>query len=303
MLQIKDKKFLIIGASGQVGQSFRRYFGEDSRAVFTERSPKDNKTKRLDITDLSAIRKLVLDLRPDVLINCAAYTAVDLAEKETDQAMHINGAAVEAMAKASSECGAVFIHYSTDYVFDGSGSKPWLESDATSPVNAYGKSKLAGEQAVLNYAAKGYVFRTQWVYDNTGKNFLNTMLRLASDREELGVVCDQIGAPTSSDVISEFTLKALEKIVAGTMTPGIYHLTCRGEISWQGFAEKIFELARAMGVALKVNNVKKIETKDYPTPARRPLNSRLSLEKLEHALGERLPEWDVALRDVIHQRL
>ena len=295
-MKVSKDKILVIGAGGQVGRSFRKCLGDVGTVFYTERRSNSAQTMALDLSDTDEIRTLIRKIRPQVIINCAAYTAVDLAEKEPDLAMKVNGEAVEAMAKAAAEVGAVLIHYSTDYVFDGTGSKPWLEFDKTGPVNTYGKSKLAGEKAVLEFATRGYVFRTQWVYDKGGKNFLSTMLRLGAEREEIGVVCDQIGAPTSSDVIAAFTLKALEKILSGSMAPGIYHLTCRGEVSWHGFAERIFEFAREHGIALKVRQIKKIETKDYPTPAIRPKNSRLSLAKFEQAIGESLPPWEDTLR-------
>ena len=290
---------LVIGASGQVGKAFRTIFGNTGSVIFTERTPKDASTKALDIGNADAIKRMIEDLRPTVVINCAAYTAVDLAEKERDAAISINGHAVEAIAKACDAVGAKLIHYSTDYVFDGSGERPWQPNDQTNPVNSYGASKLAGENAVLKYCPRGgYVFRTQWVYDRTGKNFLTTMLRLGAEREELGVVGDQIGAPTSAEVIARYTLKALTKIKTDKMKPGIYHLVCRGEISWHGFAEEIFRQAKERGIELKVRNVKKIETKNFPTPAVRPKNSRLSVDSFEAAIGEKLPVWNEALEAV-----
>jgi dTDP-4-dehydrorhamnose reductase len=298
-MNISNAKILILGTNGQLGGSFYKLLSTQKGVTFTDLAPKNDNVRALDFTDLNALSGIIKTLKPDVIINCVAYTAVDLAEKEHDLAMKINAEAVAVIAKAAGELGAVFIHYSTDYVFDGSGSTPWKESDLTSPVNAYGASKLAGETATLKQAPKGYVFRTQWVYDKTGKNFVKTMLRLGAEREELSVVGDQIGAPTSSDVIAKFTLKALDKILSGKMSSGIYHLCCRGEISWHTFAEEIFRQAKALGKDLKVQRVKKIETKDFPTPAARPKNSRLSLTKFETAIGENLPDWKDALTDVM----
>ncbi len=298
---IAGKKILIFGTNGQLGGSYYKLLHQKNSVIFTDLEPKLPNVRPLDFTNFSALDAAIREIYPDIIINCVAYTAVDQAEKDTDIAMKINGDAVTVIAKAAADVGAVFIHYSTDYVFDGSGLKPWLESDKTSPVNAYGRTKLAGETATVEAAGKGYVFRTQWVYDKTGKNFVNTMLRVASEREELSVVGDQIGAPTSSDVIAEFTLKAIDKILAGKMAPGIYHLCCHGEVSWHDFAEEIFTQARALGRNLKVQRVKKIETKDFPTPAARPKNSRLSLTKFEAAIGESLPDWKTALIAVMRQ--
>ena len=289
-------KILVIGTSGQVGRSICSQLGARANVVYADHDASDPKVKACDLADITALSALILSERPRIIINCAAYTAVDLAEKEFDLAMKINGLAVEALAKAAHEISAVLIHYSTDYVFDGTGSLAWKESDKTSPVNAYGRTKLFGDEAVTKHCPKfGYVFRTQWVYDNEGKNFLNTMLRFGAEREEMSVVGDQIGAPTTSLVIADYTLKALSKIVAGTMPAGIYNLVCRGEVSWHGFAETIFKAARERGLPLKIRNLKKIESKDFPTPAARPKNSRLNVDKLELALGEKLPTWDAAL--------
>jgi dTDP-4-dehydrorhamnose reductase len=255
-----------------------------------------------DLTSDQSIKETINKVKPTVIINCAAYTAVDLAEKEEALATVINGHAVGVIAKEAQALGAVLIHYSTDYVFDGSGEKPWTEDSKTSPINAYGRSKLAGELAATKNCSKAHVFRTQWVYDNEGKNFLNTMMRLGAEKESLSVVGDQIGAPTSSDVIARYTLKALAKITTGKMEPGIYNLACRGEGSWCGFAEEIFKLAREHDISLKVKSVKKINSADYPTPAKRPFNSRLSLKKLETALEESLPSWDMELARLMDER-
>jgi dTDP-4-dehydrorhamnose reductase len=297
----KPNSILVIGATGQVGRAFRSHFGKTGSVVFTERAPKDPLTRALDLADERAIVELITTLRPTIVINCAAYTAVDMAEKEPDAAMAINGEAVAAIAKASSGVGAQLIHYSTDYVFDGQGDRPWRPDDKTNPVNKYGASKLAGERAVLEHCPRGgYVFRTQWVYDREGKNFLTTMLRLGAEREELSVVGDQIGAPTSAEAIARYTLRALPRIVAGKMPPGIYHLACRGEVSWHGFAEAIFAAAKNAGLNLKVKKVKKILTSDYPTPAVRPKNSRLNVESFEAAIGEELPQWADELSRVMN---
>lgn len=296
-------KVLVIGCYGQVGSSFRSLFRKTGQVFYADMVAKAPDVLTCDLTSDQSIKETINKVKPTVIINCAAYTAVDLAEKEEALATIINGHAVGVIAKEAQALGAVLIHYSTDYVFDGTGEAHWSEDSKTSPVNAYGRSKLAGELTATKNCSKAYVFRTQWVYDNDGKNFLNTMLRLGADRDELSVVGDQIGAPTSSDVITRYTLKALAKITAGKMPPGIYNLVCRGEVSWHGFAEKIFQLGREFGHDLKVKSVKKITSADYPTPAKRPLNSRLSLKKLEEALGEPLPAWDLELARIIDARV
>jgi dTDP-4-dehydrorhamnose reductase len=301
-IKLSHNKILVLGCYGQVGTSFRKLFGQTKNVFYADLTPKEPGTLACDLSKTDSITNLINKVKPTIIINCAAYTAVDLAEKEKIIAEKINGEAVATLAKEAEKIGAILIHYSTDYVFNGSGNSPWDEQSPTDPINAYGYSKLLGERAALKNCSKAYVYRTQWVYDNDGKNFLNTMLRLAAEREELSVVCDQIGAPTSSDVIARFTLKSLTKIISKKMTPGIYNLVCRGEVSWHGFAEKIFEMAHEFGFNLKIKSVKKITSADYPTPAKRPLNSRLSLKKLEEALGDPLPLWDHELVRIMDAR-
>jgi dTDP-4-dehydrorhamnose reductase len=296
-------KILVLGTSGQVGRAICGQLGSRANVILADHTPSDATTIACDLADLKALHALIVSEQPKIIINCAAYTAVDLAEKETDLAMKINGLAVETIAKAANSIGSTLVHYSTDYVFDGTGKHRWQESDKTSPVNAYGRTKLYGDEAVEKYCPRGgYVFRTQWVYDNEGKNFLNTMLRFAAEREDMAVVGDQIGAPTPAAVIAQYTLKALATIGAGKMAPGIYNLVCRGEVSWHGFAEEIFRTARHLGAELKIRNLKNIASSDFPTPAARPKNSRLSLDKLELALGEQMPSWDHALQNILSRR-
>ena len=299
---MSTNKILVFGCHGQVGSSFRGLFRKTGNVFYADMVPKAPGVLPCDLTSDTSIKETINKVKPSVIINCAAYTAVDLAEKEKDLATKINGEAVEVIAKEAEKLGAILVHYSTDYVFNGNGSEAWHEDSPTDPINTYGHSKLLGERAALKHCSKAYVFRTQWVYDNEGKNFLNTMLRLASEKEELSVVGDQIGAPTSSDVIARYTLKALTKITAGKMPAGIYNLVCRGEVSWHGFAEEIFKLAREHQISIKIKSVKKIKSADYPTPAKRPFNSRLSLKKLETALDESLPSWDLELARLMDER-
>lgn len=297
--KLKDLKILVFGAAGQVGQSIYNRLKDEKNVVFSERNADAPMIRVCDLVEATGVESLIAEVHPDVIINCAAYTAVDQAEKEMDIAMAVNGTALGVIAKAAEKIHATLIHYSTDYVYDGMGTSPHREDERPNPVNAYGASKLAGENAALEHCSKAYIFRTQWVYNQGGKNFVNTMLRLGRERDELSVVGDQIGAPTSSDVIADYTILALEKIGTPALPPGIYHLACRGEISWHDFAEEIFRIARERGDDLKVKQIKKIATKDFPTPAKRPLNSRLALGKLEEALQRPLPDWKDALRRVM----
>ena len=296
-------KILVLGCYGQVGASFRRLLGETGNVVFADCEPKESKVLACDFTSHDSIKAVVKKVEPTIIINCAAYTAVDLAEKEKELAVKINSEAVQVLAEEAESRKAFLIHYSTDYVFNGKGTEAWSENSRPEPINAYGYSKLLGEQAAFKNCSKAYVFRIQWVYDNAGKNFLNTMLRLGVDQTEISVVGDQIGAPTSADVVARFTLKSLTKIIAGKMPPGSYNLTCKGEVSWHDFAEKIFDLARENGIKLKIKEVKKITSADFTTPAKRPPNSRLNVTKLETILGESLPAWDHELARIIESRV
>jgi dTDP-4-dehydrorhamnose reductase len=232
--------------------------------------------------------------RPDVIVNAAAYTAVDKAESEPEKARLVNAEAVAAMAHAAADLGATLVHYSTDYVFDGTKAGRYVETDATSPLSVYGRTKLEGEQAVVASGCRHWIFRTTWVYAAHGHNFVRTMLRLGRDRDELRVVDDQFGAPTSARLIAAATADCIGRLAAGSSpATGIYHLAPHGETTWCRFARTILTEARGRGVVLRCppENVVGIDTADYPLPARRPANSRLDTTKLETALNIRLPEW------------
>jgi dTDP-4-dehydrorhamnose reductase len=299
---LEGARVLVFGSSGQVGKSIKKVLSSWQNVTYCERNPTDPQTHVCDLTDHSQIRDLIKKIQPQYLINCAAYTAVDKAESDQDACFQINAAAPEVMAKMMAETNGFFIHYSTDYVFDGSGYQPHQETDPTNPINLYGRSKLAGDLAALKYCPNSYIFRTQWVYDRTGKNFVNTMLRLGAEKDELSIVDDQFGAPTSSDLIAKFTLLAIEQMHAGNFPAGIYNLAAGGETTWKRFAEKIFAIARSQGINLKVKTVKPVPTEAFPTPAKRPSNSRLSLKKLELALGVRIPDWDDELLRIMTGR-
>jgi dTDP-4-dehydrorhamnose reductase len=278
---------VVFGAHGQVGSALISQLPENTIALSRD---------DIDLTTGGAIEPLLEKLKPAAIINAAAYTAVDKAEEEANIAERINHVAPTEMARYAKEQNIPFIHYSTDYVFDGSGEAAWKEDDATGPLGVYGKTKLAGEEAISAIGGDYLIFRTSWVYDAKGKNFLNTMLRLGAERESLNVVNDQIGAPTYAEDIAFFSLKALEKALEMQKFPkGVYHLTNRETTSWHGFASSIFEEARARGAKLAIKDVGAIPTADYPTPAARPLNSRMDIAKIQTTFDIELPSWKNAL--------
>jgi dTDP-4-dehydrorhamnose reductase len=249
-----------------------------------------------DLASLDTLTALVNSLRPDVIVNAAAYTAVDKAEGETNLAMTVNARAPGALAAAARRYGALLVHYSTDYVFDGKKAGAYSETDVPNPGSVYGRSKLAGEEAVRDAGADHLIFRTSWVYAARGKNFLRTILRLAGEREELRIVADQFGAPTWARLIAEVTALALQQDIArrkrGDFESGTFNLTAAGETSWHGFAGAIIAAARARGAKLMCRTVVPITTAEYPLPAARPANSRLAGAKLAERYGLAMPEWD-----------
>ncbi len=256
----------------------------------------------LDLASPEQIRAKVREVAPDVILNAGAYTAVDRAESEPELARAINAEAPRVLAEEALRTNALLVHYSTDYVFDGSKSGPWVEDDATGPLNVYGASKLAGEDAIRNVGGRYLIFRTSWVYGPHGKNFLFTMLRLGRERDSLNVVDDQIGAPTSSIELARATSTITSGILAGRIDkagwPGVYNMTCSGAVSWCGFAQAIFERAPQL-LGGKTPKVNAIPFSAFPTPAKRPQNSILSNEKLFQRFGIRLAPWEAALDEVL----
>jgi dTDP-4-dehydrorhamnose reductase len=255
----------------------------------------------LDLADLDGLAQALDRIAPDVIINAAAYTAVDKAEDEPDAAQRINGDALTVMGAWARRHGARVVHYSTDYVFDGSARQPYREDDAPHPVSVYGRTKLAGEQALRDSGARYLVFRTAWVYAARGKNFLRTMLHLGAERDELRVVDDQVGAPTPARLIADATMQALAQWL-GDATPardGVYHLVASGQVSWCGFARAIFERAHAAGLLPRVPQVAAITTADYPTRAMRPAYSVLGTARLRATFGVELPGWQAGLDGVV----
>ncbi|MCH5549843.1 dTDP-4-dehydrorhamnose reductase [Pseudomonas syringae pv. syringae] len=287
-------KILLLGKNGQVGWELQRALAPLGEVIALDRQGADGLCG--DLADLERLAATVRALAPDVIVNAAAYTAVDKAESEPDLAMLINGEAPGVLAREAAALGAWLIHYSTDYVFDGSGEEQWQESAPTGPLSVYGRSKLMGEQAIQASGAKALILRTSWVYAARGHNFAKTMLRLATERDSLNVVADQYGAPTGAELIADVTAQILYRVRADqnpAALAGIYHLAAAGETSWHGFAQFVLEHAARNGVALKVapDQIGAIPTEAYPVPAPRPRNSRLALSKLETAFQLKMPSW------------
>jgi len=294
-------KILLLGKNGQVGWELQRALAPLGELIALDRHTVDGLSG--DLSDLEALRTTIRQVKPDVIVNAAAYTAVDKAESETELADRVNGLASQIMAEEAAALDAWLIHYSTDYVFSGQGSAPWQEIDAVAPVNHYGASKLAGEQAITASGCKHLIFRTSWVYGARGNNFAKTMLRLAKDRETLSVIADQIGAPTGADLIADVTALAIQKIVQQPELAGVYHLAAAGEISWHGYASHVIEFAKANGEELAVTSINPIDTTAYPTPACRPLNSRLNTQKLRDNFSLHLPDWQSGVTRMLREVL
>ena len=294
-------KILLFGQGGQVGWELQR-----SLAPLGELVALDHDSRELcgNFADLAGIAATVRAVSPDVIVNAAAHTAVDKAESEPQLARTLNALAPGVLADEAQKIGAWLVHYSTDYVFDGSGDTSWRESDATGPLSVYGQTKREGELAVAR-CAHHLIFRTSWVFAARGANFAKTMLRLASERETLNVIADQIGAPTGAELLADVTAHALRMVQDSPQLAGTYHLVAGGETSWHGFACHVLEYARARGREFKVapGAVKAITTAEYPTPARRPLNSRLDTRRLRETFGLHLPDWKIAVDRMLDEIL
>ncbi len=282
-------RILVTGSSGQVGWELRRSLSSLGEVLAPGRA-------ELDLAKPETIAAYLRLHRPDIVVNPAAYTAVDKAESEVALADIVNGDSVAELARLSAELGALLVHYSTDYVFDGSKPTAYQVDDVTNPVSAYGRSKLNGEQAIQSAGCRHLIIRTSWVYGRRGKNFLLTMLKLARERDSLKVVADQFGAPTASRLIADTTAQLLARMPLGSAPPAsLLHLTGAGRTSWHGFASAIVEQGAALGLCKPVP-VLPITTADYPTPATRPVNSSLGLTALEQAYGLQLPDWQHTLQ-------
>lgn len=287
-------KLLVTGVNGQVGWELARSLMSLGEVVALDRSA-------CDLSRPETLAQVVGGIAPDVIVNAAAYTAVDKAESEEGYATTINGEAVGELARIARASGALLLHYSTDYVFDGSKQTPYDEDDAVAPINAYGRSKLAGEMAIRASGCDYLILRTTWVFAARGGNFVRTMLRLGAERESLRIVADQIGAPTwarnIADATAHIITRAQQERRIQAFTSGVFNLASQGETSWHGFARAIFDAARStdLGASLKIGSVEPIGSADYPTPAARPLNSRLRLARVEARFGVVMPRWEDAL--------
>jgi dTDP-4-dehydrorhamnose reductase len=288
-------KILLLGRGGQVGWELQRSLAVLGELVALDFDAAGNPDGLCgDFSDLAGLADTVQRVRPDVIVNSAAHTAVDKAESEPEFARTLNALAPGVLAEQAHKIGAWLVHYSTDYVFDGSGSLPWSEDDAKGPLSVYGQTKLEGELAVAA-CPRHLTLRTSWVYAARGGNFAKTMLRLAGERDTLSVIDDQFGAPTSAELLADVTAHALRATMATPDLAGTYHCVAGGETSWHAYARFVLERAQALGWPLKAGpeQVQAVPTTSYPTPARRPLNSRLSTTKLQQAFGLRLPHWQV----------
>jgi len=291
-------KILLLGANGQVGHELRRSLAPLGEIIATTRNGAlDGVASEIaDFDKPESLPALIERISPDIVVNAAAYTAVDRAESEREAAFRANAEAPCRLAEACLARDALLMHYSTDYVFDGHGTRPYREDDPTAPLGVYGASKLAGERAIADSGCRHLIFRTAWVYGNHGANFMRTMLRVGAEREELRVVADQIGTPTPAWLIADVTMQVITR---APRTSGIYHLTARGQTSWHGFATRIFEDAHRKGLLARQPRVLPIATADYPTPARRPGYSCLDTEALRRSFEVVLPDWEQGLVRVL----
>ena len=293
---------LLFGKGGQVGWELQRSLAPLGRLTAVDF---DSRELCGDFSKPDELAHTVREVRPDVIVNAAAHTAVDKAESEAELARTLNALAPAVLAEEGARLGACLIHYSTDYVFDGSGQRPWLETDTPAPLSVYGRTKLEGEQRIQASGIRHLILRTSWVYAARGGNFAKTMLRLAAERERLTVIDDQIGAPTGADLLADVTAHGIRALLAEPALSGLYHLVAGGETSWHGYARFVIEHARRAGVALKVpeDGIAAVPTTDFPTPARRPLNSRLDTAKLQAALGLHLPSWQQGVARMLDEIL
>ncbi len=295
-------KILLLGKNGQVGWSLQRSLAPLGELVALD---SQSQTHCGDLSNLTGLAQTVRDVAPDVIVNAAAYTAVDKAENEPVLAHTINALALSVLAQEAKRIGAWLIHFSTDYVFDGSGDKPWLETDATVPLSVYGVTKLAGEQAIIASACKHLIFRTSWVYGARGNNFAKTMLKLAQERDSLKVVNDQMGAPTGADLLADVTAHAIRTALQKPNVIGLYHLAASGETSWHEYACFVIDFARQAGLEIKVAQtaIQAVPSSEFATVAKRPLNSRLNTNKLQKTFSLHLPDWQSGVTRMLVEHL
>ena len=296
-------KILLLGKNGQVGWELQRALaplGELIALDFDSPGPLG-----ADFSKPESLAATVRAVAPQIIVNAAAHTAVDKAESEPELARAINASAAGVLAREAVAIGAWLAHYSTDYVFDGSGSTPWLEDSPTGPLSVYGQTKLEGEDAIRTSGVRHLIFRTSWVYAARGGNFAKTMLRLAKERDKLTVINDQIGAPTGADLLADVTAHALRAALQQPVLSGTYHAVAGGETSWHGYAKHVVEFARAAGQPIKVaaDAIEPVPTSAFPTPARRPGNSRMNTRKLQETFGFTLPPWQTGVERMLAEML
>ncbi|QLR52260.1 dTDP-4-dehydrorhamnose reductase [Citrobacter freundii] len=287
---------LLIGKTGQVGWELQRALAPLGNLIALDVHSTDYCG---DFSNPQGVADTVRRIRPDVIVNAAAHTAVDKAESEVEFARLLNTTSVEAIARAAAEIGAWVVHYSTDYVFPGTGETPWRETDATAPLNVYGETKLAGEMALQTHCANHLIFRTSWVYAGKGNNFAKTMLKLAKERAELSVINDQFGAPTGAELLADCTAHAIRVAMNKPDVAGLYHLVAGGTTTWYDYAALVFDEARKAGIELALTQLNAVPTSAYPTPAHRPTNSRLNTDKFQNNFELVLPQWDAGVKRML----
>ena len=295
-------RILLLGRNGQLGWELQRSLAPLGEVVALGSSA-DEDGLCGDLCDLEGIARTVDAVRPEAIVNAAAYTAVDKAESDADRAHTINALAPGVLAQAAQRIGAPLVHYSTDYVFDGSGERPWVETDRTGPLSVYGRTKLEGEHRVAQAQPWHLVLRTSWVYGARGGNFAKTMLRLAKERDRLTVIDDQFGAPTGADLLADVTAHALRALLADPAKAGTYHVAAAGETSWNGYARFVVARAQQAGMELRagVNAIDAVPTSAFPTPAQRPRNSRLDTARLRSTFALHLPQWQQGVARMLQE--
>mgnify|MGYP003585330861 FL=1 len=295
-------KLLLLGKGGQVGWELQRSLAPLGEVVALDH---ESTQFHADFSQPERLADTVRAIRPDVIVNAAAHTAVDRAESEPELARKLNATAPGVLAQAAVDLGALMVHYSTDYVFDGSGEQAWHEDDATGPLSVYGQTKLEGEQLVARNCPRHLIFRTSWVYAARGANFAKTMLRLAKERDKLTVIDDQFGAPTGAELLADATAHAIRETLRDSGKAGLYHLVAAGVTTWNGYARFVLEQAQSLGVELKAGPqaVEPVSTSAFPTPAKRPHNSRLDTSKFKQSFGLVLPSWEEGVARMLRETL
>lgn len=295
-------RILLLGKNGQVGWELQRSLAPLGELLALDRHSTDWCG---DLSQPDQLAQTIDRFAPQVIVNAAAHTAVDRAQSEPDLCHTINTRAPQAMAESARRHNALLVHYSTDYVFNGSGTTAWSEDDETGPLNVYGQTKLQGEQAIAASGCSHLIFRTSWVYAARGGNFAKTMLRLAKEKDALSVINDQHGVPTGAELIADVTAHAIRAVLADQQLGGLYHLSAAGETTWHGYASHVIATAAAAGVPLKVgaDSIQAVPTSAFPTPAQRPLNSRLNTHKLQSHFGLRLPDWQLGVNRMLAEHL